>query len=247
MKILAIIAAVMLYALPCTCTYSQHIDTTDYLILKNNDSLSTNDIPVATTEITNADSLEYSFAFCEIKKGFMIFLFGSNQYIHHYVKKRNPKNIHMHMDIFSSNASVVTKNNHTYVCTAQHCADRIPLKKLRVGGDLALIDEKSLIGPDSLNTSYIKGTVNSGLDSIWIKGFIERNDTIRKVTMVGLAKIDKRKKWAFLKMDHVYDFQGLSGSPAFNSKGEMIGVYVGWVSRRGDFFYCFSVVSLFKK
>lgn len=220
-------------------------------------------LPISEFTIAEADTSEFSIAGIEKKNAITAFFYVEGpQKIYTSVKDETRK----FKKLCMCNASVVNIDTARYVYTAKHCAKDIPFSMENIGHDGVLIKSSTIVPNDSIPSGYVIGTMEDPVDSLFILGFIQRKlETMEyyegklisyqkkkirfKISISGLAEMDNTKTVAFMQLDDIYDLHGLSGSPVFNSKGQVVGVCSKhmYKTKKGVMLYSFVIVSLFKK
>jgi hypothetical protein len=178
------------------------------------------------------------------------------------------KGISMH-DVGFGNAFVVNKNNKRFLYTARHATKGVREDIIKdLGADISIMDLDSIIkcganiervgcnfGPGySIDTNIKNG------DSVFIQGYYTDKDGILKTVYIsgtGVIKYDDDKAFQttkfkeymqrrqyLLTLPKFCDLAGLSGSPVFNKKNQVIGVFSGRLENP-DTHECFARVSLF--
>lgn len=153
-------------------------------------------------------------------------------------------------DMGIGNAFALTLQGKTFLCTARHGAVGLEKYTKVIGADIALIDFNAIPNHDlgtgfQLTSSYdLDTTIRTG-DSIFIKGYLfNKKGELQTVTIGGKGKIIDKTEYGknvsfgnnaqymqqhelVIKLGENVELAGLSGSPAFNTQGKVIGVYSG--------------------
>lgn len=141
------------------------------------------------------------------------------------------------------------KNDVTRLCTAKHAAVGLEKETFFEGGDVAMISTNLKVIDEFLKSNpkiYSKGDYQEG-DSVFVTGSILYHDRkIYDVSICGTGEVfdlnDIKKvvpilnneneqfadgKSIWLRLEQNIDLGGLSGAPAFNKKGQVIGLFSG--------------------
>lgn len=146
------------------------------------------------------------------------------------------------------NAFGVLFSSKKFFCTATHVAVGLEKEFLNLGADIVLIDkgvfEKRSTNLELLRPYEMDTVVYSG-DSVFIKGYMfNKQGKLQSVTIRGCGRLvekneydnENTQKFNFelmqdrtlsLELTENIDLAGLSGAPAFNRAGKVIGVYSG--------------------
>lgn len=149
-------------------------------------------------------------------------------------------------DIGVGNAFVLSIGGKPFLCTAAHAAVGLEKYTKKIGADIAVIDYGSMTqenpGGILLTTSYDMDTTTQTGDSVFVKGYLFNKDgELQLVTVSGKGKIVDKNEYGntivntqymqqralVIELDENVELAGLSGSPAFNKQGKVIGVYSG--------------------
>jgi len=151
------------------------------------------------------------------------------------------------------NAFLLKKDTNWFLCTATHLAIGMEGHMDSIGQDIALIDYESLhkriVTIDLATVGGYPYTFDvEQKDSLFIRGYISDNDgKIKSVLVSGLAIKQKRNDMPeedtlhfraynmeymqdnvlAMRMKEYVDLSGLSGSPAFNKNGQVVGIFSG--------------------
>ncbi len=150
-------------------------------------------------------------------------------------------------DMGVGNAFLLNMNGESLLCTATHGTVGLEKYIKKIGADISLISldimqEEDFNTETQLPVSYELDTKIQTGDSVFIKGYLfNKRGELQSVTISGKGKIKDKYEYG----DNVFNQQylqdrtmvvdlnenvelgGLSGSPAFNKKGKVIGVYSG--------------------
>lgn len=249
-------ALLVLVVLMCTNIYSQRINLSPSTAKKYKN------LPVSEFIINQADTSEFSIAGIEKNNAITAFFYiEGSQKIYTSVKDESKH----FKKICLCNASVVNIDSTRYVYTAKHCSEDIPFVMKDAGHDAVLIQSSTIVPNDTIASGYTIGTMEP-VDSLFLDGFIQRKiETMEyfegklisyqkkkirfRISIKGIAEMDWTGSVAFMQLDDIYDLHGLSGSPVFNSKGEVVGLCSKHMYRtkKGVTQYSFVIISLFKK
>jgi len=151
-------------------------------------------------------------------------------------------------DMGVGNAFVLDMDGKSYLCTATHATVGLEKYTKKIGADIALIDFTAMpqqkFGTEfQLATAYAVDTAVQTGDSVFVKGYLfNKNGELQSVTVSGKGRmIDEneynggtvvnaqymQQRQLVIKLDENAELGGLSGSPAFNKQGKVIGVYSG--------------------
>ena len=151
-------------------------------------------------------------------------------------------------DMGVGNAFVLDMDGKSYLCTATHATVGLEKYTKKIGADIALIDFTAMpqqkFGTEfQLTTAYAVDTAVQTGDSVFVKGYLfNKNGELQSVTVSGKGRmIDEneynggtvvnaqymQQRQLVIKLDENAELGGLSGSPAFNKQGKVIGVYSG--------------------
>lgn len=163
------------------------------------------------------------------------------------------------------NAFIVDSSGTYFLYTAKHCAVGLEKYTQNIGADIAVINYNKLRSSKypaiDLNEGYKIDYNFNDYDSVFVRGYIsDKKGKVHFVTISGvghkenIANFDKEKSVNLkylqentltIPLKKNVDLAGLSGSPAFNKFGEVIGVYSGRQYAIGTNVY-YARVSLFK-
>ena len=159
-------------------------------------------------------------------------------------------------ELGAGNAFFVKSEDGSLLCSANHCAVGLEKYIVKVGADIAFINFQAIPQTEKRDAidsiaqaglGYSMSCDFNESDSLFIKGYIsQKNGEIKAVTISGVAvkrekkdfpsqsgptkaSVEKRIQTTILtmKISGNVNLAGLSGAPAFNSKGEVVGVYSG--------------------
>ena len=152
-------------------------------------------------------------------------------------------------DMGVGNAFVLDMDGKSYLCTATHATVGLEKYTKKIGADIALIDFTAMpqqkFGTEfQLATAYAVDTAVQTGDSVFVKGYLfNKNGELQSVTVSGKGKVWNKSEYngtysgmnsqymqeraLIIKLDENVELGGLSGSPAFNKQGKVIGVYSG--------------------
>lgn len=150
-------------------------------------------------------------------------------------------------DLGVGNAFVIDSAGVHHLYTAKHCARGLEEITRVIGSDIAIIDYDRLQSihpsPFELTKGYDIDYAVYNNDSVFVRGYLtNQNGMVQSVTLSGVGLLlNKRLLESHVKKGCEYlqenvllilmkeniDLAGLSGSPAFNKKGKVIGVYSG--------------------
>ncbi|MBP6926194.1 MAG: hypothetical protein KBB70_00665 [Candidatus Pacebacteria bacterium] len=162
------------------------------------------------------------------------------------------------------NAFIVDSNGTFLLYTARHCTVGIEKITHTLNADIAVVDYKGLrnISPSVMEITEgykIQPNVSSG-DSVYVRGYYtdnkghmysvcisgvgelsDRRDTKKRV--IGAVEYFSERVFNVLLEENI-DLGGLSGAPAFDKFGNVIGIYCGRTidQSTGD---CFARITLF--
>ncbi len=145
------------------------------------------------------------------------------------------------------NAFAVDSCGKYYLYTARHCTKGLEKIERNIGNDISIVNYSGLkaISPSVITLAHgyeIEYNVNN-YDSVFIKGYL--SDKKGKVSLINIKGIGKlsdgeiykvlnkemeqflQKRYLHVLMKKNVDLAGLSGAPAFNKQGKVIGVYSG--------------------
>lgn len=158
-------------------------------------------------------------------------------------------------DMGVGNAFAVTMDGKTFLCTATHGAVGLEKYTRNIGADIAVIDYDAMTkqspGGIRLTSAYQMDTVIQNEDSVFIKGYLfNKKGELQTVTVSGKGKVWNKSEYngtysgmnsqymqeraLIIKLDENVELGGLSGSPAFNKQGKVIGVYSGRTLEQKD-------------
>lgn len=147
-------------------------------------------------------------------------------------------------DMGVGNAFVLDMDGKTFLCTATHATVGLEKYTKKIGADIALVDFTAMpqgLGTKiQLTTAYaVETTVQTG-DSVFVRGYLfNKEGELQSVTVRGEGRIAAKGEYTgvnaqymqqrqlVIKLDENAELGGLSGSPAFNKQGKVIGVYSG--------------------
>lgn len=155
------------------------------------------------------------------------------------------------------NAFTLNIGGKPFLCTARHGAVGLEKFTRNIGADIAIVDFNAIphekIGGIQLTTAYDIDTSIHMTDSVFIKGYLfDKQGELQSVIIRGLARRLSKSQYAaddmlnnsntqyvqenalIIKLDENIELAGLSGAPAFNSQGKVIGVYSGRIVEQGD-------------
>ena len=174
-------------------------------------------------------------------------------------------------DIGVGNAFVVDSAGTFFLCTAKHAAIGMEKWSRDIGTEITLVNWSTFIG-DSVRSTYHAMKLTSGYeidtsvtdnDSVFVRGYLtDKDGTLHLVTISGVGKkVDKdqyrnapmtpedrlhfQKHMLEMSLGKNIDLASLSGSPAFNKAGKVIGVYSGRTVDADDPSICHARISLF--
>ncbi|MBP9715298.1 MAG: hypothetical protein KBD52_02320 [Candidatus Pacebacteria bacterium] len=159
-------------------------------------------------------------------------------------------------DIGTGNSFVINAKGKKFLCTASHvCIGKEKfngyIQKISSATDISVIDYRvfekhgtgpmpPIVNPYEIDTSFTSG------DSVIIRGILtDSSGKSRLVSIRGIGYLDNidgipdemiTQKGAFsgtgilLTIPENIDLRGLSGAPAFNQAGKVVGVYSGRVA-----------------
>jgi hypothetical protein len=151
-------------------------------------------------------------------------------------------------DMGVGNAFVLNMDGKPFLCTATHGAVGLEKYTRKIGADIAVIDYTTMTqekpGGIQLSTAYGMDTVIHNADSVFIRGYLfDKKGELQSVTISGVGRIVDKNEYGnnvtgsnkqymqqralIIKLDENVELAGLSGSPAFNKQGKVIGVYSG--------------------
>lgn len=151
-------------------------------------------------------------------------------------------------DMGVGNAFALNMNGKPFLCTAVHATEGLEKYRKNIGADITIIDCNAMAQENSksfeLTTAYDMDTVIRKSDSVFIRGYLFNTEgELQSVTVSGKGEIldkdyyiDKvvnsnkqylQERALVMRLDENVDLSGLSGSPAFNKQGKVIGVYSG--------------------
>lgn len=150
-------------------------------------------------------------------------------------------------DMGVGNAFVLNVNSELFLCTATHGTVGLEKYTKKIGADIALVDfgampQQSFGTKFQLITAYTMDTTVQTGDSVFVKGYLFNKDgELQSVTVSGTGRIVDKSEYGsnvsnaqymqqralVIKLDENVELGGLSGSPAFNKQGKVIGVYSG--------------------
>lgn len=163
------------------------------------------------------------------------------------------------------NAFIVDSSGTYFLYTAKHCAVGLEKYTRNIGADIAIINYAKLRSSKypaiDLNEGYKVDYNFNNYDSVFVRGYLsDKKGKVHFVTISGvghkknIADFDEEKSVNFkylqentlsIPLKKNVDLAGLSGSPAFNKFGKVIGVYSGrQYAMDTDVYY--ARVSLFK-
>ncbi len=143
------------------------------------------------------------------------------------------------------NAFFIQDGLDTLLVTARHCAIGLEEFYKEANVDIAFVDYKKIAGrPANFKIeTYRKVKCNDG-DSVFVRGYKFTGRELKEIVISAVGKMrkgaDYRKPGAIISggenlsdemlvipISYHVDLSGLSGSPAFNRNGEVVGVYAG--------------------
>lgn len=150
-------------------------------------------------------------------------------------------------DMGVGNAFVLDIEGKSYLCTATHATVGLEKYTKKIGADIALVDFTAM--PQGLGTKFqlttayaVDTTVQTG-DSVFVRGYLfNKEGELQSVTVRGKGSVIDANEYngativngqymqqsqLVIKLDENAELGGLSGSPAFNKQGKVIGVYSG--------------------
>lgn len=149
-------------------------------------------------------------------------------------------------DLGIGNAFVVDSEGTFLLYTARHCTKGIESITRIIDNDIAVVNCDGLhaISPSVLeiNQGYDVAEKVSDNDSVYVRGyFSDKKGKVHSVLICGIGKIQQSSDYANVQQNKEYiqsrmlsikmaeniDLAGLSGAPAFNKEGKIIGVYSG--------------------
>ncbi len=149
-------------------------------------------------------------------------------------------------DLGIGNAFVVDSEGTFLLYTARHCTKGIESITRVIDNDVAVVNYNKL-----RNISQSVLDINHGYsiernivdnDSVYVRGYLSDNKgKVHAVLICGVGKIRQssdyinvqenkeyiQARMLSMKIEKNVDLAGLSGAPAFNRKGKIIGVYSG--------------------
>lgn len=149
-----------------------------------------------------------------------------------------------------ANAFAVSHNGKIMLCTARHASEGLESFCSNIGNDIVMIDYSrldavtpKLIDNASLYSGYSEGMAGVN-DSIFIKGhYSDSKGIVKNVTVKGIGTSSDElmkqdysgsqnlefleKNSLIMRLERNIDLGGLSGAPAFNKQGKVVGVYSG--------------------
>ena len=147
------------------------------------------------------------------------------------------------------NGFLVNEQERIELFTANHCAIGLEEVAVKAEGDIAIVPMKFFKSMNNINTGSayrLAGNDFMNNDSVYVHGYLFGKDRqIHDVTISGRGTvIDAEKikgdknfriqstepfegRSVWLAMKHGVDLSGLSGAPAFNQHGHVVGVYSG--------------------
>jgi hypothetical protein len=158
-------------------------------------------------------------------------------------------------DLGVGNAFVLQLEGKKFLCTATHATAGLEKYIRKVGADIAVIDYDMMTrenpGGIQLTKSYDLDTVVRTGDSVFIRGYLfNKKGEIHSVVVQGAARlVDKseydpssladyaqymQQRMLTIKLDENVELAGLSGSPAFNKQGKVVGVYSGRILEQNN-------------
>lgn len=158
-------------------------------------------------------------------------------------------------DMGVGNAFVINMDGKTFLCTATHGTVGLEKYTRKIGADIAVIDYNMMtqgkLGSIHLTTAYDMDTTIHAVDSVFIKGYLfDKSGKLQSVTVSGMGKMMDMNEYngtfsgpnlqymqqhaLIIKLDENVELGGLSGSPAFNKQGKVIGVYSGRTLEQKD-------------
>lgn len=175
-------------------------------------------------------------------------------------------------DMGVGNAFALNMDGKIFLCTATHAAIGLPGKHVRnIGADIAIID-LDMMSQDNqrkgfdLSDAYEMDTIVNTSDSVFVRGYLfNEKGELQSVVVSGAGRVEKKSEFYndtnhcsgpglpyvqqrtfILELDENIELAGLSGSPAFNKQGKIIGVYSGRTIEQNGSKYTYSIrISLF--
>ncbi len=168
-------------------------------------------------------------------------------------------------DLGVGNAFVVDSNGTFLLYTARHCTAGIEKITHVLNADIAVVDYQGLknISPSQMEISEgykIKSNVCSG-DSIFVRGYYTNTDGhMYSVSISGVGQLTDTRDYKHtargaveyvsgtvlnILLEENIELGGLSGAPAFDKSGNVIGMYSGRTidQSTGN---CFARITLFQ-
>lgn len=206
--------------------------------------------------IENAATIQYEQA-TESEKDFLFSTMGGNFFVlvdsKAAIKVNESFQEETHQTLSElgiANAFALTFNEKNMLCTAVHATQGLEDYTTKLGADIALLDYLAMPLNGSvgklidISKTYTLGKPKNN-DSLFIRGYLfDKSGALKSVTVKGVGQVTSNNEFTqgipvqgekeflqdrfiIMPLSENIDLGGLSGSPAFNSIGEVVGVYSG--------------------